>query len=74
MLRFNFCQKYSWFYVDNRNIQGKHLYRDDDLHLMEEDKIILPSILISYLNKPTSNYFLDYNFLEKHTNHQFFKI
>ena len=35
----NFCQKYGWFYVDNRNIRGKHLYKDG-LHLMEEGKII----------------------------------
>ena len=29
----NFYQKYGWFYVDNRNIRGKHLYKDD-LHLI----------------------------------------
>ena len=36
----NFCQEYGWFYVDNRNIRGKHLCKDG-LHLMEEGKIIL---------------------------------
>ena len=35
-----FCQKYGWFHADNRNIRGKHLYKDG-LHLMEESKIIL---------------------------------
>lgn len=36
----NFCQKCGWFCVDNKNIRRKHLYKDD-LHLMEEGKIIL---------------------------------
>ena len=36
----NICQKYGWFYVHNRNIRGKHLYKDG-LHLMEEGKTIL---------------------------------
>ena len=62
----NVCKKYGWFYVDNRNIQGKHLYKDD-IHLTEEGKIILGRNLIFCLNKATSNYFLDYNFLGKHT-------
>ena len=57
----NFCQKYGWFYVDNRNIRGKHLYKDS-LHLMEESKIILARNLTFCLHKTTSNYFLDYNF------------
>ena len=69
----NFCQEYGWFYVDNRNIRGKHLYRDG-LHLMEEGKIILATNLIFCLNKATSNYFLDYNFLDKHTHHSTVKI
>ena len=34
-----FSQKYGWFYVNNRYIGGKHLYRDS-LHLMEGGKII----------------------------------
>ena len=45
----NFCQKYDWFYVDNRNIRRKHLYKDG-LYLMEESKIILARNLIFYLN------------------------
>ena len=69
----NFWQKYGWFYVDNRNIRGKHLYQDG-LHLMEESKIILARNLIFCLNKVTSNYFLNYNFLDKHTHHPFVKI
>ena len=69
----NFCQKYGWFYADNRNIRGKHLYKDG-LHLMEEDKIILARNLMFCLNKTTSNYFLDYNFLDKHTHHSTVKI
>ena len=36
----NFCKKYDWFCVDNRNIKGKHLYKDD-IHLTEEGKIML---------------------------------
>ena len=68
-----FCQKYGWFHVDNRNIRGKHLHKDG-LHLMEEGKIILAKNLIFCLNKATSNYFLDYNFLDKHTHHPFVKI
>ena len=67
----NFCQEYGWFYVDNRNIRGKHLYKDD-LHLMEEGKIIRN--LIFCLNKATSNYFLYYNYSDKHTHHPFVKI
>ena len=62
----NSCQEYSWFYVDNRNIRGKHLYKDG-LHLMEEGKIILARNLIFCLNKATSNYFLDGNFRQAHT-------
>ena len=54
----NFCQEYSWFYVYNRNIRGKHLYKDG-LHLMEEGKIILARNSIFCLNKATSNCFLD---------------
>ena len=69
----NFCQNYGWFYVDNRNIRRKYLYKDG-LHLMEEDKIILARNLIFCLNKATSNYFLDYNFLDKHTHHSIVKI
>ena len=69
----NFCQENGWFYVDNRNIQGKHLYKDG-LHLMEEGKIILARNLIFCLNKATSNYFLDGNFLDKHTHHSTAKI
>ena len=61
----NVCQKHGWFYVDNRNIQGKHLYKHG-LHLMEEGKIILARNLIFCVNKATSNCFLDYNFLDKH--------
>ena len=68
-----FCQEYGWFYVDNRNIRGKHLYKDG-LHLMEEGKIILARNLIFCLNKATSNYFLDDNFLDKHTHHSTVKI
>ena len=64
----NFCQKYGWFYVDNRNIGGKHLYKDG-LHLMEEGKIILARNLVFCLNKATSSYFLDGNFLDKHTHY-----
>ena len=41
----NFCQEYGWFYVKIRNIRGKYLYKDD-LHLMEEGKIILARNLI----------------------------
>ena len=59
--------------VDNRNIRGKHLYKDG-LHLMEEGKIILARNLIFCLNKATSNYFLDGNFLNKHTHHSTVKI
>ena len=59
----NFCQQYGWFYVDNRNTRGKHLYKDG-LHLMEKGKIILARNLIFCLNKVTSNYFLDDNFLD----------
>ena len=69
----NFCQENGWFYVDNRNIRGKHLYKDG-LHLMEEGKIILARNLIFCLNKATSNYFLDGNFLGKHTHHATVKI
>ena len=54
----NFRQKYGWFYVDNRNIRGKHLYKDG-LLLMGKGKIILARNLILCLNKATSNYFLD---------------
>ena len=36
----NFCQKYGWFNVDNRNIRGKHLYKNG-IHLMEEVEILL---------------------------------
>ena len=68
-----FCRKYRWFYVNNRNIRGKHLYRDG-LHLMEECKIILARNLTFCLNKTTSNYFLDYKFLDKHTHHPFVVI
>ena len=68
-----FCQENGWFYVDNRNIRGKHLYKDG-LHLMEERKIILARNLIFCLNKATSNYFLDRNFLDKHTHHSTVKI
>ena len=46
----------TWFYVDNRNIRGKHFYKDG-LHLMEEGKIILARNLIFCLNKATSNHF-----------------
>ena len=60
----NFYQKYRWFHVDYRNIRGEHLYKDD-LHLMEEGKIILARNLIFCLNKATSNYFFDYNNLDK---------
>ena len=60
----NFCQEYGWFYVDNRNIRGKHLYKDG-LHLMEERKIILARNLIFCLNKATSNYFLDGHFFRQ---------
>ena len=35
-----FCQKYGWFYVYNKYIGGKHLYKDI-LHLIEGGKIIL---------------------------------
>ena len=45
----NLCQKYGWFYVDNRNIRGKHLYKDG-LHLTEEGKIILARNLVFCLN------------------------
>ena len=45
----NLCQKYGWFYVDNRNIRGKHLY-EDGLHLTEEGKIILARNLVFCLN------------------------
>ena len=69
----NFCQEYGWFYVDNRNIRGKHLYKDG-LHQMEEGKIILARNLIFCLNKARSNYFLDGNFLDKHTHHSTVKI
>ena len=69
----NFCQKYGWFYVDNRNIRGKYLYKDG-LHLMVEGKIILARNLIFCLNKATSNYFLDFNFSDRHTHHPFVKI
>ena len=68
-----FCKKYGCFYVDNRNIQGKHLY-EVGIHLTEEGKIILGRNLIFCLNKATSNYFLDYNFLDKHTHRAFVKI
>ena len=44
----NFCQEYGWSYVDNRNIRGKHLYKDG-LQLMEEGKIILARNLISHV-------------------------
>ena len=60
----NFCQEYGWFYVDNRNIRGKHLYKDR-LHLMEEGKMILGRNLIFCLNKATWNYFVDYNFFRQ---------
>ena len=69
----NFCQEYGWFYVDNRNIRGKHLHKDG-LHLMEEGKIISARNVIFCLNKVTSNYFLDGNFLDKHTHHSTVKI
>ena len=52
-----FCQKYGLFYVDNRNIRAKHLYKNG-LHLMEGGKIILGKNLIFYLNKDKLNYFL----------------
>ena len=41
--------KYGWFYVDDRNIRGKHLYKDG-LYLTEEGKIILARNLIFCLN------------------------
>ena len=62
-----------WFYVDNRNIRENHLYKDG-LDLMEEGKIILAGNLIFYLSKDTWNYFLDYNFLDKHAHHSLVKI
>ena len=68
-----FCQKYGWFYVDNKNIRGKHLYKDG-LHLMYESKIILARNFIFYSNQDTSNYFLQYSFLDKHTHHPFVNI
>ena len=69
----NFSQKQNWVYVDNRNMRGKHLY-NDDLHLIEEGKTILDRNLIFCINKATSNYCLDHNFLKKHTHHPFFII
>ena len=60
----NLCQKYGWFYVDNRNIRGKHLYKDG-LHLTEEGKIILARNLIFCLNKTTSNYFFRLTFFRQ---------
>ena len=41
---------------------------------MEEGKIIFAKNLIFCLNKGTSNYFLDYNSLNKQTRHLFVKI
>ena len=43
------CQKYDWFYVNNRTLGGKHLYKDG-LHLMEEDTTILTRNVILGLN------------------------
>ena len=47
---------------------------EDGLHLMGEGKIILARNLIFCLNKATLNYFLDGNFLDKHTHHSTVKI
>ena len=70
----SFCQKYGWlFYVHNRNIQAKYLYKHD-FHLMEKSKIILVGSFILCFNNATSNHFEDYNFLDKHTHHPLIKI
>ena len=39
--------------IDNRNIKGRHLYRDG-LHLLESGKRILANNSITYLNKKFS--------------------
>ena len=41
---------------------------------MEEGKISLARNLIFYLNKDTSDYFLEHNSLDKHTHHPFAMI
>ena len=45
-----FCRNNSVILIDNRNIRGPHLYRDD-LHLLESGKRILSNNCITYLNK-----------------------
>ena len=41
---------------------------------MEEGKNFLAKNFIFHFNVDTSNYFLDYNFLEKHTHYPLVKI
>ena len=43
------CLKYGVMYIDNRNIHGMHLYRDN-LHLLHFSKRILLNDFISNLN------------------------
>ena len=68
-----FFQKCSWLYVDNRYIRGKHLYKDA-LHLWKKVNYFSKTFVIFYLNKDTPNKFLDYNFVEKQTDHPLVKI
>ena len=48
--RLVFCHKNDVISIENKNIRGRHLYRDS-LHLLELGKIILANNYIAYLNK-----------------------
>ena len=44
------CKKLSLYYLDNRDISRKHLWKDG-IHLVVSENIILGNISISYLSK-----------------------
>ena len=46
----SYCDLHNCIYIDNRNIRGKHLYKDG-LHLLESGKAILANNLLFYLNR-----------------------
>ena len=50
------------------------IYEENDLNLMAEGTIILARNLIFCLTQDTSQYFLDYNFLDNYTHHTLAKI
>ena len=46
----SYCDLHNCIYIDNRNIRGKHLYKDG-LHLLESGKEILANNFLFYLNR-----------------------